>query len=147
MAKKPQPKVETKDPAQIPEVAEYLDELELLEAFQQQHKVVFETYSNLLERVNQKLNDADKAVRGQRVNCGPWTLLRVQRKYDAEQLRTLVGEQTFFDLGGSKKTAITYEIPDERVEAAVARNQITADVLEEIVKETPFYSAPKTVKI
>lgn len=146
MAKKPAFKADEIAVEDLPEVQSYIEELEMLEEFRNTHKQLFETYSFLVEKVNQRLSDADKAVRGRKVSCGPWVLQRIQKKYDAQQLRDLLGEQEFLDLGGSKRIVVEYDITKDKVEAAIARKDIEADVAEAITTETPVFSAPKALQ-
>lgn len=131
---------------EIPEVQRFLEESEMLDEFRTAHKQLFEIYGQLIENMNQARDEADKAVRAQKVSCGPWKMLRVQTDYDTEKLRDLIGEQRFLELGGTKSMKITYGMEKAALEAAIARREITDEIQEEIVKETPYYTAPKALK-
>lgn len=147
MVKKVAEPLVTKTPEEIPEVQTYLEELKMFEEFKKLHSHLFETYDYLLDTMNQRLVEADKAVRAQQVSCGPWHLQRIQIKYDPEKLRELVGEKRFFDLGGTKQTKITYEIGKSMIETAIARKELEDDLIEEIKCQTPYYEdAPKPRK-
>ena len=74
------------DAETIPEVRAYEESKEMLNVFMQANSQVFDTYHQLTEDLNQKLEAADKVVRSQGVSVSDWDLYQFQTKVDAETL-------------------------------------------------------------
>lgn len=134
------------DPNSIPEVVAYLESKEMLETFKANHTQVFATYDQLAEDLSQKMEAADKVVRGHRVSCADWDLYQTQTKVDAEALFNALGMDMFLQVGGKTSTTTTYSADKAKVEAAAARNAIPKSVLDSVITHSPRYHAPTSLK-
>lgn len=137
-----QKKIATIAPAEIPEVVEFIDANDAIQAFKESHPDVFREYSELVDRYNTALENADKVVRARQVSSGPFDLYSVATKYDAEALYNAVGRDKFLEVGGKLETKTEYTLDKGRLEAAAAQRKIGPDVIEQVRKETPNYHKP-----
>jgi hypothetical protein len=132
-------------PKEVPEVIEFLDAQDAMNAFKEEHAPIFEQFRVLAERYNAALQQADKACRSQSVSCGPFDLYQFTTKYDAEALHNAVGRDKFLLLGGKISTQTVYGIDKGRIDACIAQNKILPEVVELVRKETPAYHKPDQV--
>jgi hypothetical protein len=144
MSSRTAPTVEPKD---IPEVIEFIDAQDAIEDFKRDHAEVFNQLANLTERYNTALQQADKACRQREVSCGPFSLYQFTTKYNAEALFNAVGKNVFLEVGGTIQTVAAYEVDRGRLEAAIAQNKISKDVVAQVRKETPNFHKPKELLI
>jgi hypothetical protein len=140
-------KAPTVEPKDIPEVIEFIDARDTIEEFKQAHAEVFAKLASLTERYNTSLQQADKACRQREVSCGPFNLYQFTTKYSAEALFNAVGRDIFLEVGGTIQTVAAYDIDKGRLEAAIAQNKITKDVVAKVRKETPNFHKPETLII
>jgi hypothetical protein len=131
--------------ADIPEVVDFLDAKDALEAFKESNAALFEELSHLVERYNTALQSADKAVRSREATCGPWNLYSFSTKYDAETLYNALGRDKFLEVGGTIGSKTVYDIDKGRLEAAIAQRRIAQELVESVRKVSPSYHAPKPV--
>jgi len=114
----------------IPEVLDFLNAHTLFEEFKAKNeKLMAELYS-LADNYNTTLQAADKAVRGQGVNCGPWEQLTPTVKYDGEKLYSAVGREDFVRLGGIVRQVNEYVIDKGTIEAAIAGNRLPQQIVD-----------------
>ena len=130
-------------PEEVPEVVDYLNAKEMLEAFKANNPNVFVAYERMVEDLNQKMEAADKAIRQREVSCADWELYQYQTKVDAEALFNAVGLDAFLRIGGSTTTKTVYAADKAKVQAAIARGDIPAAIAEDIITESARYHAPK----
>lgn len=131
------------DAETIPEVGAYEESKEMLEVFLQANSQVFDTYHQLVEELNQKLEAADKVVRAQGVSVSDWDLYQFQTKVDAETLFNALGTENFLRAGGKMSSKTVYTADKSLVEAAVARGEIPQGVAESVLVKSPRFKAPK----
>ena len=129
----------------IPEVAAFVEAQERLQRLQDAYPEIFVQFKQLAEDYNQALEAADKAVRAQKVSCGPFSLMSVTTKYDAEKLYEEVGREAFLKFGGIEKSVTKYEVDKGRLEAAIAANAVPAKVVEDVRDISPRYKKPEKI--
>jgi hypothetical protein len=136
--------IEVRPTESFPEVIEFLEAKAALEEFKQVHPEVFEELSQLTERYNATLEQAEKVVRQSESKCGPFDAYQVSVKYNAEALYNAVGRDAFLQIGGTINQTTEYELDKGRFEAAVSSpsNKITEEVLKTVRKETVTYHVP-----
>lgn len=128
---------------QIPEVRQYEDAKEMLEEFVKNNPTVFEAYKVLKADLQQKREAADKIVRAKEVSCSDWDLYQYQTKVDAEALYNALGMDAFLKYGGSTATKTVYDADKTKVEAAIARGDISKELGDTVLVKSPRYHAPK----
>jgi hypothetical protein len=128
---------------EIPEVAEFEQAREAVEAFRRAYPQVFEQYGELVDIYNSRLEAADKVVRSREVSCGSWELYQKQTTYDADALYDALGMEKFMAVGGTLNTVTKRDIDKTKFKAAIARNDVPPEVVESISKISPRYHAPK----
>ena len=133
------------DVTEIPEVLDFMNAKEELDAFKLRHEQVFEELTQLSETYNQTLQAADKKVRGLDISCGPFDRYQVAIKYDSEKLYNAIGRTEFMKIGGVVKTVAEYVIDKKSIEAAIARNQLPQEVVDVVRKVEPRYKKPDAV--
>ena len=73
-------------------------------------------------------------------------MLHTRTEYDADLLLEHVGPDTFFEIGGRRRTEVVYEIDKDRFEAKAAAGVIDPDVVVQVRKTTTAYRRiPKIV--
>lgn len=130
------------NPAEIPEVVEFLDAQDALQAFKDEHAHVFSQLGELTERYNSTLEQAEKICRSKDVGCGPIDLYQYAVKYNATALFNAVGRDQFLALGGEAKTVTEYSLDKGRFEAAVAQKKVPKEVVDQVRKEVANYHVP-----
>ena len=135
------------DPAEIAEVSEFIFAQDALKEFKEAHADLFEELEGLVERYNTTLEQADKAVRANKVSSGPFNLYQFTVKYDAEALYNAIGRDRFLDIGGAIQNLPSYSIDRGRLEACIAQNKVPKEVVDTIRTESPAYHAPKKLLI
>lgn len=126
----------------IPEVKQYEDAKEMIEEFVRNNPKVFETYQMLQEDLKQKREAADKIIRAKGVSVSDWELYQYQTKVDAEAMFNALGLESFLRLGGSTTTKTVYDADKSKVEAAIARKEISEELAKTILVKSPRYHAP-----
>jgi len=142
-----QPKFKEVPVDEIPEVIEFLDAQVRLEEFKARHPDLLNELEDLVEDYNQKLQAAEKVVRGKEVNCGPFTQLTPAITYDAERLYNAIGREEFIRLGGIIRQVPEYVIDGKTVEAAILGRRIPKEVAEVVKKTTRKYTVIKKAVI
>jgi G:T/U-mismatch repair DNA glycosylase len=132
-----QPITEVVDPAELPEVAAYLEAKDRLDAFREEHAAVFQTLAILAERHNAALEAADKAVRERGVASGPFVPYAVQTRYDLDLLAQRVGRAKWLALGGRFEEHAALD--RERLELLVADETIPEALAIEARSQTLVY--------
>ncbi len=131
------------DPAEIPEVVEFMDAQRAIQEFKEMHADVFKDLDGLVERHNTALEQADKVCRARQVSCGPFDLYQFTTKYDAEALFNAVGRDTFLEIGGKLETVTKYEVDKGKLEACIAQKKVDKEVAERVRKDTPAFHKPQ----
>ena len=127
----------------IPEVKAYEDAKEMVQVFTDQHANVFSTYHQLMDTLKQKRDAADKIVRAKEVSCGDWDLYQFQVKVDAEAMFNALGMESFLRFGGTTSVKTVYDADKAKVEAAIARGDISEELAGTILTKSPRYHSPK----
>lgn len=135
-------KAKNVDPAEIPEVVDYMNSRDKLKEFKDEHQDIFAMYDQLVEEHNTSLEKAEKIVRAHEVTCGPFVLYQWQKKFDAEKLYDAVERDQFLKLGGHIETVPQYSIDKNIFEAKMAQGAIPQNVLDVVVKVSPRYKTP-----
>lgn len=133
------------DPADLPEVQDYLEARAMLDAYIHHNQAVFEQYRELAENVNRARESADKIVRAKGVSCGPWEIYQTQTTYDASALYEAMGREEFMRMGGKVQMQAVYDVDRAKIEAAVARGDIPPELVPAIKKVSPRYKSPKDI--
>lgn len=130
--------IEKKDPADIPEVKEYMDMLSAWEAFKNDTTQIQTSVSAVMERVGEYVNKletlrsrADKAVRAAGVSCGPFTMIQNNLKIDWDKVHAGRGREGFIQVGGSIVEKNTCKGDVNRYLAAKAKGLITPEEAKE----------------
>lgn len=129
----------------IPEVLDYMDAKENLEAFYARNPALIAELRSLAEDYNTKLQAAEKVVRGKMVTCGPFDQYQTSVSYDPEKLFNALGRTGFLKIGGTVRTVSEYVIDKKSVEAAIAKQAIPEEVLETVAKVKRNYHVPDPV--
>jgi hypothetical protein len=139
------PRYNDTDPSELPEVQAYIEAVDMLNAFRDQHPKIFEAYGALVDDMNQKLQAADKAVRAKGVSCGPWEHYQNQEKFDPQALYEALGRDDFLKVGGVLQTVTTYGLDKNKLKAAAVNGDVPEEVMEQVRTITPKYHAPKGI--
>jgi hypothetical protein len=133
--------IEKVNPESIPEVLEFVDAQQAIAEFKEEHKKVFEEFAHLVDRHNSTLEQAQKVVRAQQVECGPFMVHNTSVKYDAEALYLALGHDLFLEVGGILSTKTVKDIDKGRFEAAITtpNSKITDEVVKAVRKEGVAY--------
>lgn len=129
----------------IPEVLEYNEAKEMLQAFCEANAQIFRTYDTLAENLNQKREVADKAVRGKEVSCGDWELYQYATKYNAIALYEALGREQFLKVGGKLEKITNYDVDKVKIQSAIASKAISKEIADQVVIKNPMYHAPSPV--
>lgn len=130
----------------IPEVQEFLDLKQELDALKAQHPEVFMVYNDLVDRFNTKLEEADAKVRSLGVSCGPFENFSVSHTFDAAKMLDELGEETYLSCGGKITQRAVYEVDSALVTAAIASGKIPQAALENFMTVKRSYHAPKKIQ-
>jgi hypothetical protein len=128
---------------QVPELIDYLDARNAIEALEEDPAV--REYRAQLERYNAAREQADKALRAKGLSYGAWQAYQTRVKYDAEKLCQLLGEKVFRAVGGTIETQFVYAVDKTKLEGAFAMKKINPDLRKEVCQESLIYHAPKEV--
>lgn len=135
--------VPTLDPAELPEVVEFVaaDQAlgEFIRDFETEYPGILDSMRQLAEERNAALELADKAVRARHVACGPFQVHQKVTKYDAEALFDAVGKERFLALGGSITEKPVYDVDGKRLEAAIAMKKLPLEIVEAVRVEEIHY--------
>lgn len=132
----------TKQPHEIPEVAEFEQVKTRLRAIKQANAQFFNEFEQLISEYNQKLEAAEKAVRAQQVRCGDFDLYQTVLKVDGEKLFTAIGREEFLSIGGTITMETSYKITAKRLEIAKAQQKVDTTLCDEVVTEEMRYHRP-----
>ncbi len=135
------------NPREVPEVVEFLDAQDAIQAFKAEHPEVFEQLSQLVERYNTALEQADKACRSREVSSGPFNLYQFTTKYNAEALFNAVGRDAFLAMGGKLETVTQFSVDRGRLEACIAQGKLPNEVVAHVRKETPNFHEPDKLAV
>lgn len=139
------PKTKEVDPRDIPEVVEFINAESKVKEFREQYADVFDTYNQLIEDRNSKLENAEKVVRAHKVTCGPFVLYQYQTKFNAQAFFDAVGREEFLKLGGNIQTVPQYSIDKKQFEAFAAQKKIPQSVIDQVVEVSPRYKCPDKI--
>lgn len=129
----------------IPEVATFEESRASLEAFKYSHKRIFDEYDQLVQDFNTKLEAADKVVRAREVSCGSWELYQQQTQIDVDALYDALGREKFLAVGGKLQTVTNRGLDKTKFNSAITRGDIPEKVVQDVVKQSPRYHAPKQI--
>lgn len=129
----------------IPEVALFVEMQERVSRLKEAYPEVFEQLAQLKDDYNTALEAAEKAVRSKQVSCGPFALMSITTKYDADKLYEEVGRDDFLKFGGIEKTITVLSVDKSRLEAFIAANAIPAKVVEDVRETSPRYKKPEKI--
>src|SRR5208282_5715069 len=121
---------------EIPEVIEFVNAKDALDEFKEEHADLFQQFSELVDKYNTSLENAEKVVRGKEVACGPFDLYQYSTKYDALALYNAVGRDKFLEMGGKTGTETVYSLDKGRFEALVAQNKVPKATLDTVRTQT-----------
>jgi hypothetical protein len=130
----------------VPEVQEFLDLKQELDALRAENPDVFMRYNDLVDRYNTKLEEADSKVRSLGVTCGPFENFSVSHTYDASKMLDELGEETYLACGGKITTRAVYEVDSAIVTAAIAGGKIPKEAIEHFMTVKRSYHAPKKIQ-
>jgi hypothetical protein len=108
-----------------------------------EHSEFLKTREGYLEELERKRQVADAAIRAIDASFGPWERFSEQKTYDINGLYSLIGEDKFIELGGTVSQLPVYDLERDTLEVAIAAKKIPKSVVENILKITPKYRAPK----
>lgn len=137
----------TKQPDEIPAVAELLKAEAELQEFIDNNKALYEQLRELIEMRNTKLEAAEKIVRAEGVTCGPFIKKSETTDINVEKLFDELGEDAFKTVGGYTETVTEYKIDRERFLSYLASGQIPDEVAEVCTKTKRSYTTPDPFKI
>lgn len=132
-------------PDDVPEVAAYLAAEQALKDFLDSNPEFYEVYKHLVERRNDAMEQADKAVRQTGDGCGPFTVFRASEEYDIDALVEAIGTAEFARLGGSVEVVTKCKVEKQKLVAAISSGAIPAELVESIKKTNIRYSGPKKI--
>lgn len=135
------------DVTEVPEVLEFMNAQENMEAFMARNEAVMREFRLVAEQYNTARQAAEQKVRGLDVSCGPFVQFQRAIKYDAEKLYNSVGRTEFLKMGGTIKTVASYDIEKKTIEAVIARNELPPEVVAVVKKEEPRYKTPDELVI
>jgi hypothetical protein len=131
---------------EIPEVQEFLDIKQEIDALKANNPEVFIPYNDLVDRYNTKLEEAASKVRTIGVTCGPFENFSVSHTYDAAKMLDELGEEQYLACGGKIVQRAMYEVDSAVVTAAIASGKIPKDAIENFMKVTHSYHTPKKIQ-
>lgn len=131
----------------IPAVQELADLKMEIDALKTAHADVFMQYSDLVDRYNAKLEEAEKEVRAQAVSCGAFENYSVSVKFDPAKMFDELGEDMFLKVGGSIATKADYKVDPKRVEAAIASGEIPEECVDNFREVRRNYHQPKKLTV
>lgn len=133
--------------SEVPEVADFVEAQERIQRLKDAYPEVFEQLAQLKEDYNAKLEAADKAVRAKQISCGPFSLMSVQTKYNADKLYEELGRSTFLAVGGAEKTVTELSVDRARLEAAIAAGKVPQKTVDKVRDTSPRYKKPEKIII
>lgn len=140
------PELDESETSAISAVKAYERAEKKLRTFVGEHGEVFDTYRELLDKLEKKRVVADAAIRSTDASFGPWVRLGEQCTYDRAALCKQIGEERFVALGGTVSTQTVYELDKDKIDVAIAADEIPASVLAAVREIKSRYKAPKTVR-
>ena len=123
----------------IPEVAEFMDAKEDLDTFKAKHANVFREYADLVEKYNDTLDKAEKAVKTRGVSCGPIVNIGVRVSYNWEKAHEELGEELFLESGGSVNMVAQYSGDDSEMDRAIANDKVPKECVPHFRTTTRSY--------
>lgn len=136
-----------KEASEIPEVMSFVEVQERYNQFRANNPQFFEYLDAITQEYNEKLSQADAAVRRTGVSCGPFEVLNVRTTYDGEELYKMVGHETFLNLGGTIETVKKYGVDKNRFDLQAAGGVISENVVSRVRKTTPAYRTVKKLGV
>lgn len=131
---------------EIPEVQEFLDLKQEIEALRAENPDVFMRYNDLVDRYNTKLEEADSKVRSLGVTCGPFENFSVSHTFDAAKMLDELGEPAYLACGGKITQRAVYEVDAAAAHAAIASGKIPKDAVGNFMTIKRSYHAPKKIQ-
>jgi hypothetical protein len=132
--------------SEVPEVQEFLDLKQEIDALRADNPDVFMRYNDLVDRYNTKLEEADAKVRSMGVTCGPFENFSVSHAFDAAKMLDELGEPTYLACGGKITQRAVYEVDAATVHAAIASGKIPKDAVDNFMTVKRSYHAPKKIQ-
>jgi len=138
--------IQTKQPEEIPEVAEFQQSKEMLQAFRDANPEFFQHYDALVDDYNQKREAAEKAVRAEGVKCGDFDAYQSFKKYDWKKLLTSVGRDRFLEIGGWVKNKKEAGGDSKALEIAITKGLVSQELVDDCATvETRWHVPPAVV--
>lgn len=131
---------------EVPEVQEFLDIKQEIDALKANNPEVFIPYNDLVDRYNTKLEEAASKVRTIGVTCGPFENFSVSHTYDAAKMLDELGEEKYLACGGKIIQRAAYEVDTAVVTAAIASGKIPKEAIENFMTVKRSYHAPKKIQ-
>ena len=130
---------------EIPEVQAFEEAKEKLLAFKGANPKFFEVLDALVLEYNTTREAADKAVRARKASCGDFDYYQRSVKFDAKGLHDSLGREKFLAVGGSIKMEAEYKVDSKKLQLAVARKEVDAELVTELTTEEARYHSPKAL--
>jgi hypothetical protein len=133
--------------SEVPEVQEVMDLKLELDALKGEFPEVFMRLADLTDKYNTALERAEKTVRAQELSCGPFVNFSATVKYNAEKMYEELGEELFFEIGGSVTHDPTYKVDKDLAEAALQAGKIPQESIEQFRSIERKYKKPPKLEI
>ena len=130
---------------EVPEVQEYLDIKQQLDALRAENPQVFMVYNDLVDRYNTALERAAATVRGLEVSCGPFENFSVSYTIDPEKMFDELGEKNYLACGGQITKRAVYTVDPAAVDAAIASGKIPEEAVQNFRSKSLKYHVPKKI--
>lgn len=127
--------------ASILEVQAFLRQRKALDEWKKKHAKALGELAKIFVAYNPCLTAAEKAVKEQRVTCGPFHLKYFNADRDAVALRRVLGVDEFERRGGSVAKIEAVEMDKERFDAIVST--LPEETQARVVSYAPVYDKPK----
>jgi hypothetical protein len=140
---------------QVPEVLRFVNAQGELYAFIKHHQRTIDQYAEIVERYNDALEAADKALRAHcddamaGISCGPFEFKHFATKYNGDALLNELGnnDAEFQRLGGVIKTVRINEVDARMMESLIDRGAVPVALQRTFVKRSANYDKPKKMAV
>lgn len=132
-------------PSDIPEMREFEEWKRRLTAFYTKNEKLMDELKHLSEGYNAAWESAEKTLRATGTSSGDFQVIAIVQKYDADKAVEELGDEVFFQVGGTKVTIPTYKLDRVAFETAIAKNMIPDEVVESVRKTIYNYNKPPKV--
>jgi hypothetical protein len=133
--------------ADIPEVQEFMDLKQEIEALKAANPDVFMLLADLVDRYNTALEAASNKVRSLQVTCGPFDNYATTTRFNIDKMHDELGEDMFLACGGSSNLVRQYKADTHVIEAAIASGKIPPSCIDEFRTITLSYHTPTKLNV